>query len=81
MRLSLAIVAALVAIPPAAAETALLRPQPDRSPRTDKTLPVKGRNSNPCAAYGAGFVKVEGTGSCVKIGGAVDVGVGVRGRR
>ena len=32
--------------------------------------------SNSCSAYGPGFVKVEGTETCVKIGGAVGVGVG-----
>ncbi len=48
----------------------------DRSP--SKLLPVKsGANVNSCAAYGAGFVKVEGTDTCVKVGGAISVGAGV----
>jgi hypothetical protein len=37
-----------------------------------KTLPVKGRaNSNACAAYGPDFVKIDGTDTCARIGGAV----------
>ncbi|WOH63023.1 hypothetical protein [Bradyrhizobium sp. BWA-3-5] len=43
-----------------------------------KELPLKRPNStNACAEYGAGFVRVEGTGTCVKIGGAVSIGAGV----
>ena len=42
-----------------------------------KLLPLKGAASaDSCAAYGPGFVKVESTGTCVKIGGAVSIGVG-----
>ena len=46
-----------------------------------KTLPVKEpKYDGSCAAYGAGFVKVAGTGTCVKVGGSVSIGTGVRGR-
>jgi hypothetical protein len=39
--------------------------------------PVKGASAgHSCASYGQGFVKVEGTGTCVKVGGAVRVDVG-----
>jgi hypothetical protein len=31
---------------------------------------------NPCAEYGQGFVRVEGSGTCVKVGGSVSVGFG-----
>jgi hypothetical protein len=42
-----------------------------------KLLPLKGATSgNSCAAYGAGFVKIEGSDTCIKIGGAVGVGAG-----
>ena len=42
-----------------------------------KQLPLKGAtSSNSCAAYGAGFVKVEGTETCAKVGGSVSIGVG-----
>jgi hypothetical protein len=32
--------------------------------------------ANPCAEYGAGFVRVEGSSTCIKIGGSFGVGVG-----
>jgi hypothetical protein len=49
----------------------------DKATPPTKLLPVKGANAgNGCAAYGAGFRKVEGTDTCVKIGGAVSVEVG-----
>ncbi|MGY8685872.1 hypothetical protein Q2941_50520 [Bradyrhizobium sp. UFLA05-153] len=70
-----------LAISSARAETARL-PTSERSPPTGKVLPLKGAGSaNGCAAYGPGFVKVEGTGSCVKIGGALDIGVAASSRR
>jgi len=51
--------------------------KPDRSAATGRLLPVKPAGSgNACAAYGAGFVKVEGTDTCVKVGGAVSIGAG-----
>jgi len=51
----------------------------DTPAATDKAVPLKGRaSSNACAAYGAGFVKVEGTDTCVQIGGSISVGAGVR---
>jgi hypothetical protein len=41
-----------------------------------KVLPVKGaRAGNSCAEYGTGFTKVEGTDTCVKVGGAIRVDV------
>jgi hypothetical protein len=35
----------------------------------------KSAARNSCAAFGPGFVKVEGTDTCVKVGGAFSVGV------
>jgi hypothetical protein len=49
--------------------------KPDKSAATGKLLPVK-RSGNACAVYGAGFVKVEGTDTCVKVGGAISIGAG-----
>lgn len=50
---------------------------PDRRANSGKLLPVKREGgSHGCAAYGPGFAKVEGTETCVKIGGAVSIGVG-----
>lgn len=47
----------------------------ERAAASDKLLPLKGASSaNSCAAYGAGFVKVEGSDTCVKIGGVISIG-------
>ena len=43
----------------------------------DKPLPAKhSGGSNACAAYGPGFVKVDGSDTCVKLGGAISVEAG-----
>jgi len=42
-------------------------------------LPLKGTTgANPCSAYGQGFIRVESTGTCVKVGGSIDVGTSIR---
>jgi hypothetical protein len=52
-------------------------PKPDKSAISGRQLPVKrAGGSNACAVYGPGFVKVEGTETCVRAGGAVSIGVG-----
>ena len=52
-------------------------PKSDKAASSGKLLPLKRATSgNSCAAYGAGFVKVEGTETCMKIGGAVSIGAG-----
>jgi hypothetical protein len=52
-------------------------PKTDLSIAPGKLLPVKQPHAdNSCAAYGPDYVKVEGTGMCVQIGGSVSVGVG-----
>jgi hypothetical protein len=49
----------------------------DKAAPAAKLLPLKRATSgNSCAAYGAGFVKLEGSDTCVKIGGAVGIGAG-----
>jgi hypothetical protein len=55
----------------------------DKAALSDKVLPLKGASSgNSCAAYGPGFVKVAGSDTCVKVGGAGSVDVGTsRGAR
>jgi hypothetical protein len=56
------------------------RHKPDKPAPSDKLLPLKGASSgNSCAAFGPGFVKVEGSDSCVKIGGATSIGAGTSG--
>jgi Porin subfamily len=59
------IVAAIVAVLPTSVAAAELPRKPTAAPR-----PVSG---NPCAAYGAGYVRVEGSSTCIKIGGSVRV--------
>ena len=80
MRKSLLVMMAVV-LPSVAAAAEQPRPQkPGKAATSGKLLPLKRSNSaNACAEYGAGFVKIEGTNTCMKIGGAVSVGAGVSG--
>ena len=71
----LAIVVAVLPASIAAAEQSGT-PKPAKSATSVRQLPVKDTAGDSCAAYGAGFVKVEGTNTCVKIGGAVSIGAG-----
>lgn len=67
-----------LSIVPASAEQS--RPLKFDQP-SGKSLPVKEpKYDGSCAAYGAGFVKVAGTDTCVKVGGSVSIGTSVRGR-
>jgi hypothetical protein len=51
--------------------------KPDNPAASGRQLPLKGAGaSNACAAFGPGFVKVEGTDTCVKVGGAIGIGIG-----
>jgi hypothetical protein len=78
MRKSLLVMFAVV-LPSVASLAEQLRPEkPDKAATSGKVLPLKHPGSaNACAEYGAGFVKIEGTNTCLKIGGAVSVGAGV----
>ena len=80
MRKSLLVMFAM-ALASVAAAAEQPRPQKtDRAATSGRLLPLKRSNSaNACAEYGAGFVKIEGTNTCMKIGGAVSVGAGVSG--
>ena len=76
-KLSLLAILAL-SIVPASAEQ--VRPLKFDQP-SGRSLPVKEpKYDGSCAAYGAGFVKVAGTDTCVKVGGSVSIGTSVRGR-
>jgi hypothetical protein len=47
-----------------------------------KQLPLKGAGgANSCAAYGTGFIKVEGSDSCVKVSGSARIDAVSRGAR
>jgi hypothetical protein len=51
----------------------------DKPGKPAKSLPLRPAKAaaNPCAEYGAGFVRIEGSSTCIKIGGSLSVGVGV----
>jgi Porin subfamily len=53
--------------------TAQQSDKPQKPPNSVTPRPVK---VNPCAAYGPGFVRVEGTDTCIKIGGSVQIDAG-----
>lgn len=79
-RLLLILVSLLLATTPVAAEALRL---PSAEPvQGGKTLPLKsGSNkakAGSCASYGPRFVMVEGTGTCVKIGGSISVDTTIR---
>ena len=53
-------------------------PKSYKAAPSGKSLPIKRPSSaNACAEYGAGFVMIEGTTTCMKIGGAIGVGGGI----
>jgi len=67
---------AVTMLPAAAAEPPSSQ-KPDKPVVSGRLLPLKGASAgNSCAAYGPGFVKLDGTDTCVKIGGAIGIGVG-----
>ena len=67
---------AVAMLPAAAAEPSSSR-KPDKPLASGRLLPLKGAGAgNSCAPYGQGFVKLDGTDTCVKIGGVVGIGVG-----
>jgi hypothetical protein len=49
--------------------------KPDKPAASVPLRPAKAAQ-NPCAEYGAGFVRIEGSSTCIKIGGSFGVGVG-----
>jgi hypothetical protein len=51
----------------------------DRKPgKPAASVPLRPAKAaaNPCAEYGPGFVRIEGSSTCMKIGGSFGVGVG-----
>ncbi len=67
-RIVLAVVIAM--LPTCVAVAQQSGPPLKNSPKLTTPRPVSG---NPCAKHGAGFVKIEGSDTCVKIGGSVSV--------
>jgi hypothetical protein len=80
MRVPLLILISLLVTPAAATET--LRLPTNERAQAGKTLPLKGAagktQAGSCANYGPRFVMVEGTGTCVKIGGSISIDTTVR---
>lgn len=71
--------AALLSAGAAFAQTRLLKDndkQLDLPAASTPKVPIR----NPCSAYGPGFMRVEGSDSCVKVGGSVGVETGRRTR-
>jgi len=67
------IVLAVLSTSPAQAEQS----RESRPNKSTATIPLRApKAANSCAEYGPGFVKAEGTSTCVKIGGSIGVGVG-----
>lgn len=56
--------------------------RPQAGKETAKALPLKGTagtaRAGSCASYGPRFVMVEGTGTCVKVGGSISVDTTIR---
>jgi hypothetical protein len=57
----------------ASAQQARDRKQPDKPAAS---LPLRTKGANPCMEYGAGFVRVDGSSTCIKVGGTMSVGAG-----
>ncbi|MCK1734765.1 hypothetical protein IVA79_12535 [Bradyrhizobium sp. 138] len=80
MRTKLLVLISLLTTSAAAAEA--LRLPPAERPQAGTTVPLKGAagkaRAGSCASYGPGFVMVEGTGTCVKIGGSISSDTTVR---
>jgi hypothetical protein len=66
-----------VMMPPAYAQ----RKEALRPPRDQINAPVskppRAPASHPCAQFGPGFARVDGTDTCIKIGGSIGIGGGI----
>lgn len=76
LKAALIVMLALAATAPAVAQSQSR--SSDISSNASRNTPDKrpARGLNSCAAFGPGFVKVEGSDTCVRIGGSISVGVG-----
>ena len=75
-RLFLTALIACAAIVPAAAQS-IGEPIPGRGGATSKEAPKHPETAaRPCPQYGPGFVRLEGSSSCVRAGGSVRAEVG-----
>lgn len=72
LKVGLIVVLAVVLPPMALAQPDIRSPN---APRKTLEKPLS-RAPKPCAEYGAGFVKLEGSDTCVRLGGSISVGAG-----
>jgi len=66
----------LMAFSAASALAQQVREQKQSKPAPSLPLRPKAA-ANACTEYGPGFVRIEGSSTCIKIGGGVSVGAGV----
>jgi len=75
MKLPLVILLATLGLPALAAAQSIGEPIPGRgAPAKAKpaaTRPAPAQATRPCPEYGPGFVRVEGSSACVRVGGGV----------
>lgn len=80
MRTPLLILISLLATSATATES--LRLPPAERQQAGNALPLKSAagkaRAGSCASYGPRFVMVEGTGTCVKVGGSISIDTSVR---
>lgn len=77
-RFAACLLMALMAAAPAAAQS-IGEPLPGRAPAKAKPAaarPAPAQAMRPCPEYGPGFVRVEGSSACVRVGGGVRVEFG-----
>lgn len=69
---------ALLLTAAAAQAQSIGEPLPGRGPEKQRAKPVPADvgGTRPCPEYGPGFVRVEGSTSCVRVGGSVRVEMG-----
>ncbi|WP_456748829.1 hypothetical protein [Bradyrhizobium sp. USDA 4354] len=84
MRTPLLMLISLLATSATAAESLRLPPaeRSQAGKESGKALPLNGTagkaKAGSCASYGPRFVMVEGTGTCVKLGGSISVDTTIR---
>jgi hypothetical protein len=75
MRMVFPVIVVVVLSVPVASAQQPRAGKPDKPAPSVPLRPAKAA-ANPCAEYGAGFVRIEGSSTCIKIGGSFSVGVG-----
>jgi hypothetical protein len=70
------LIVALAALSASSAQAEQSRERKPDKPAVSIPLRPAKTAVNPCAEYGAGFVRVDGSSTCVKIGGTISVGAG-----